>query len=358
MASNAPGSLRSIYKYYPSLILKISNSDFEKYALFTEPMSNIVQMLDELGFIDGQNSISLNMAPFATQEFTYFHVAKNSFSNIFNSITSEEPFPRTLYVLTNPQNANIGTYKIKHSNLMIKGLGLLGNPNVNLKELSTKKEFKTPKILILGSGIMSYLLAMLLNVVYKYPKDMVVVTGRRGFKLANFERIATRFPIGAYLSEKGFYDYNKTIIEDIVSAGRLGKYDIVFECVGDPAVEQNIELAMKVLNDGGVIAMEGLTEHEIEIDFKTFLEKNIFIKGFYRGSINSYQKSLKFIEEFQDIRENLEKLINKDSDNKTINGFHKVSNTLELEAIFHKAENKDSFGRIVINEIDLPNELY
>jgi threonine dehydrogenase-like Zn-dependent dehydrogenase len=358
MASNAPGSLRSIYKYYPGLILKISNSHFEKYALFTEPMSNIVQMLDELGFRDGKNNIILNMAPFATQEFTYFHVGKNSFSNIFNSITSEEPFPRTLYVLTNPKNTNIGSYKIKHSNLMIKGLGLLGNPKLSVEGLSTKKEFNNPKILILGSGIMSYLLAMLLNIVYKYPKDMVVVTGRRSLRLANFEPIATRFTIGAYLTKEGFYDYNKAIVDDIVNAGRSGKYDIVFECVGDPAVEQNIELAMKVLNEGGVIAMEGLTEQEIEIDFKAVLEKNIFIKGFYRGSINSYQKSLRFIEEYKDIRENLERLINKDSDNKTINGFHKVSSTLELESVFHKAENKDSFGRIVINDIDLPSEYY
>lgn len=355
MASNAPGSLRSIYKYYPSLILKISKPEYEKYALFTEPMSNIVQMLCELGFED--DSVNLNMKPFEKQEFTYFHVGKSSFSNIFNSITSEEPFPRTLYILSNPDRVNIGSYKIKHSNLMSKGLGLLGNPEVNSSDLCLEKQIQNPKILILGSGIMSYILAMILHIVYKYPKEMVVVTGRRGYKLANFERIATRFPISAYQKE-GLYDFDKSIIEDLIAAGQLGKYDIVFECVGDIAVEQNIELAMKVLKKGGVIALEGLTEQEIEIDFKTVLEKNLFVKGFYRGSISAYRKSLEIIETYNEIRENLETLIDKDPNANNSTGFHKITSASELENVFHKAENKDSFGRVVISDIDLPNELY
>ncbi len=357
MASNAPGSLRSIYKYHPGLILKIKNDEHEKYALFTEPMSNVVQIIYELGFIEGKNKIELNMAPFSTQEFTYFHVGKNSFSNIFNSITSEEPNPRTLYILTNPNiNTIIGRYKIKHNNLMVKGLALLGNSLSDTKKVKTKKNIENPKILILGSGIMSYLLAMILNIVYKHPKDQIVVTGRKSAKLINFEGIAFRFPISSYLSEEGLYDFNKSIVDDLINAGIPGKYDVVFECVGEPAIEQNIELALKVLKNGGIIGMEGLTDQEVEIDFKSIIEKNIFIKGFYRGSLNTYKKSLEFIENYQEIRNNLHLLIDKDPDIENDTGFHKISNVSELEAIFKKSDNKKSFGRMVINDIDSPSE--
>lgn len=356
MASNAPGSLRSIYKYYPGLILKISKAEFEKYAIFTEPMSNVVQMLHELGFEEGTNKIMLNMSPFARQEFTYFHVGRNSFSNIFNSITSEEPFPRTLYVLTNPTNYKIGSYKIKHSNITIKGLGLLGNSKPNSINISTTKEINNPKILILGNGIMGYLLAMLLNNVFNIPRDMIVVTGRNANKLNKFINIATRFFISEYLLPEGLYNYNGKLIEHLISAGNLGSYDIVFECVGHPAVEQNIELAMKVLKPGGIIALEGLTDNEIELNFKTILEKNFFIKGFYRSSLNSYAKSLKFIEQYEKIRNNLETLIYKDPKIPNSDGFYKITNALELADIFLKAEEKDTFGRIVINDIELPND--
>jgi len=358
MASNAPGSLRSIYKYFPNLILKIKNSEFEKYALFTEPLSNIVQMLDELGFIEGNNRIKLNMAPFEKQEFTYFHVGKNSFTNIFNSITSEEPIPRTLYVLTNPKGVNIGSYKIKHSNLMIKGLGLVGNPHPDSSKLLTVKEIQNPKILILGNGIMGYLLAMLLKHAYQIPKDMIVVTGRNSNKLNKFVNLANRFAISEYLTIEGLYNFDGHIVDHLISAGNPGKYDIVFECVGEPAVEQNLKLAMKVLNSGGIIAMEGISDQDIEIDFNTLLQNNIFIKGFYRGSLNSYQKSLSFIEDYSDIRNDLEKLINKDSGICKPSGFHTVSSPEELADIFLKAENKDTFGRIVIDEIDMPNDLF
>jgi len=41
MASNAPGSLRTLYKYDPKLVLKIEDPSMEMAALFTEPMSNL-----------------------------------------------------------------------------------------------------------------------------------------------------------------------------------------------------------------------------------------------------------------------------------------------------------------------------
>ncbi|MBT3234083.1 MAG: alcohol dehydrogenase catalytic domain-containing protein [Calditrichaeota bacterium] len=350
MASNAPGSLRTLYKYDPRLILKISDQISEEYALFTEPMSCIVQMLIELGFEEGGNTFNLNMAPYGMHEFSYFHVAGDSFSNIFDTITAEEPIPRKLFVLTNSHKSKVGTYRIKHSNLMSKGLGLLGDPNSESNP-EEKKIVRAPKILIMGGGTMGYLLALLLSKVYKIEREQIVVTGRDTSKLIKFQYLATRHPIGTYMTNDGKYDYNKKIALDLENAGNPGSYDLVFECVGWPFVEQNIELALRVLKDGGIIAMEGLAEQDIEIDFKKLLEKRIFIKGFYRGSIEAYMNSLRFIEEYKEIRPFLESLIDNVTTINGQTGFHKVTSEQDLEGIFNKASTKKAFGRLVISRL-------
>jgi threonine dehydrogenase-like Zn-dependent dehydrogenase len=352
MASNAPGSLRTLYKYDPRLILKISKQTPEKYALFTEPMSCIVQMLIELGFEEGGNTFNLNMAPYGMHEFSYFHVAGDSFSNIFDTITAEEPIPRKLFVLTSSHDSEPGTYGIKHSNIMSKGLGLLGNPNSNA-DTETFKTVVEPKILILGSGTMGYILALLLSKVYKIKKEQLVVTGRNYSSLSKFENLANIANIANSLKD-GKYDYSQTnnIVDQLKHVGKKFEfYDIVFECVGWPFVEQNIELGMRVLKDGGIIAMEGLAEQDIEIDFKELLKKKIFIKGFYRGSMEAYKSSLRFIEASQEIREFLEPLIDKDTKINGQKGLHRVTSEQDLEDIFNKAITKKAFGRLVISPL-------
>jgi threonine dehydrogenase-like Zn-dependent dehydrogenase len=350
MASNAPGSLRTVYKYYPKLILKINNPENEMYALFTEPMSNVVQILQELGFGEDQDHVDLKMAPFRKQEFNYFHVRDLSFTNIFDSITAEEPFPRTLFLLRNPNDSPLGYNNIRHRNLMIKGLGLLGVSKSD-EIVLTERKIDSPKVLILGGGTIGYILAMLLSVVFKLQKDKIVVTGRDPEKLAKFKNIATNAPIGSFLQEDGRYDWRKGIVKTLKFYGAPGLYDIVFECVGWPAVDQNIDLALRVLKNGGVLALEGITDQSVSVDFNKIIKKDLFIKGFYRGSINAYKKSLEYIEKYEQIRTYLEKLVDHDTEVNGQRGFHRVENEEQLAKLFSKAESKGTFGRLIINEL-------
>jgi len=94
-----------------------------------------------------------------------------------------------------------------------------------------------------------------------------------------------------------------------------------------------------------------LAEQDIEIDFKKLLEKRIFIKGFYRGSIEAYMNSLRFIEEYKEIRPFLESLIDNVTTINGQTGFHKVTSEQDLEGIFNKASTKKAFGRLVISRL-------
>lgn len=350
MASNAPGSLRSSYQYDANLILKIDDNIPEHLALFTEPMSNVVQMINELGFVEKENRIDLDMRPFDEHDFFYFHVQDERFTNVFNTITAEEPNPRTLFLLKNPDPKIIlGKRRISHANIMTKGLGLLGVDDMKMKENYRKRMLPAPKILILGSGISAYLIAILLRYVYDIPESMITVTGRSFPRLNQYVKVAQ-----SRINVRPFEGKENELVDDLLAAGAApGRpFDVVFECVGYPAVENNIRIALKVLNRNGVLAFFGLTDKNIEIDFSTILAKEIYIKGVYRGSLGSYQKSMDFIRRYPAIRSALEEMIDKETEIRGNRGFHDVGNEEHLADVFKKAgEKKEQLGRIVIRKL-------
>lgn len=355
MASNAPGSLRTLYKYYPDLILRITKPEHELHALFTEPMSNVVQMLQELGFVESEDRVDLQMAPFRLQEFTYFHVGAESFSNIFDSVTAEEPFPRTLFVLKNPHGLPLADYRIRHHNIMVKGLGLLGTSSDETLRApkDTKRAFKRPKVLIVGGGTMGYILAILLREVYSLDEQRIVVTGRDPAKLEKFYGLATRQPVGQFLKPDGTYEFAEHgIVNCLISAGKPGPFDVVFECVGSPTVEANIELGLQVVKDGGVLALEGITEQSVGVDFNALMRKRVFLKGFYRSSIRAYITSLTYIQTNQDVRKRLDTLV----DSITVvsgrsGALRRVASKDELAELFKAASSKAAFGRLIVGDL-------
>lgn len=350
MASNAPGSLRSTYQYDANLVLKIDDETPEHLALFTEPMSNIVQMINELGFLEKKNRIELDMIPFEEHDFIYFHVKDERFTNVFNTITAEEPRPRTLFVLKNPDpSVTLGKRKISHANIMTKGLGLLGH-NDPEKPHDKSRSIPKPKVLILGSGVSAYLTAILLRYVYDIPQDMITVTGRNYSRLNQFVDVAqNRINITPYK------DDIKALIDALLCGGIKPRipFDIVFECVGGhPAAENNIKIALDVLNHGGILALFGLTDKNVEIDFSKIIEKEIYIKGIYRGSLESYKTSRDYIRIYSAIRSALEKLVDKETEIRGNKIFHDVENETHLAEIFKKAgEKKEQLGRIVIQKL-------
>lgn len=324
MGSNAPGSLRTQYKYYPDLILKIPDGVEEQFALFTEPMSNVMQALIEFGF--KKDSYEFDMVFDNEQTFTYFHVPPHSFTNIFNTITAEEPFPRTVFFLDMDKQKTYTTqHHISIYNLLHKGLAIFGGRKPEKDKLSANE----PRILILGSGTIGYLFALLLSKVHKIPRERLSVTGRRDDRLRYFSNFARIFKLDSFTDTDEMISFLK----------QDGEFDCVFECVGSPATSENIRIAIECLRPLGCLGIIGLTEGDISVNLSRIVEKGIYLKGFFRGSLQSYSDSLQLITTTPEVREGLSPLIGK---------IQEVSEAVDLASIFEQAANRDSFGRHIV----------
>ena len=97
--------------------------------------------------------------------------------------------------------------------------------------------------------------------------------------------------------------------------------------------------------------MEGISDQPVEIDFGMLVKKKIFLKGFFRGGINSYRRSLDFIERHKEIRGALDILIDDETEINGNRGFHDVVDEKHLPQIFEKASEKDGFGRLIIRKL-------
>ncbi len=340
MASNAPGSLRTLYKYYKDLLLKIPINLDEKYALMTQPMSVVMQALMEFGFKEDSYRFPITYKKHH-QTFPYFHVPQDDFTNIFNTITSAEPFPRTVFFIdTNDDKSKFEEkYYISLYNLQRKGLAIYGDDLYNFLDKRKELYGSNPKVLILGNGTVGYLMALLLSFVFKIPKERLYVTGRTDAKLDLFKDFAITKNVGMVYDENREEEFI-SFINDL--ARNIGKFNFVFDCVGHYAMAKNLKLAVEVVKEYGCIGLIGLEESNQPVNFVRIKEKKIYLKGFYRGSLEAYDKSLKLIASNDDLRERL---------NILIGPIHDIKNEKDLEEIFKKVEKRDIFGRHIVRLI-------
>lgn len=353
MASNARGSLRASYQYEAKLVLKIEQGLEPYLAVFAEPMANVVQLLNELGFV--KNGIDMNMKPFDSEEFRHFRVLGEKFTNIFNTIIDSEPHPRTLFVLSDKTQAHGRQLRtISQQGIMRKGLGLLGQNSSSVEPTDFTRRIDQPHVLILGTSVSAYLLAMILRYVYKIPSDRITVTGRTIAKLAQFVGLAnSRIPIKfkKHASKEDLETF-ANLLTDAFGPSRE-PYDIAFECIGEKAVQQHIQLSLRVLKPGGILAMFGLTEDSIEIDFAEVLRKEIYIKGTYRASLKAYQDALNYIIDHVPIRRALEEIIDTETVVRKHRGkWHDISDEQHLTEVFEAAAaRREKLGRLIIGRL-------
>jgi len=282
-----------------------------------------MQALIEFGFT--KDSHEFDMVFDREQTFSYFHVPPQSFTNIFNTITAEEPFPRTVFFLDMDKQTYTTQYHISIYNLLHKGLAIFGGRKPGKDKLGASG----PRILILGSGTIGYLFALLLSKVHKIPRERLYVTGRRTERLKYFKKFARIFKLDSFTDTDAMIDVLK----------QDGEFDCVFECVGSPATSGNLGVAIECLRPLGCLGVIGLAEGDIPVNLSRIVEKQIYLKGFFRGSLQSYSDSLQLITTIPEIRKGLSALIG------TV---QEVSEAVDLASVFKQAANRDSFGRYIV----------
>ena len=302
MASDAPGSLRTKYRYDPRLLLRIPPDLDEKSAVFTELMSNIVQGLCEMGFGD-TGALEFEMIFKGEHRWTlpYFHFPPDSFTAVFDTITAKEFYPRTVYLLDYSRPTS-EKYRISLYNLQRKGLAVFGGTEGDLPA-SGVMSIQAPRILIQGTGAIGYILALLLSKVHGVSVRNLCVMGRTDSeKLGLFANYVDGTVLRSDFSDK------KQLRETLLAHSGEEGFDIVFECMGRDAAADNVDTAIGCLREGGILGVFGLNGSGVEVDFARLVRKNLYLKGFYRGSLASFRQSLSYIAENDDVRQGLEVL--------------------------------------------------
>jgi threonine dehydrogenase-like Zn-dependent dehydrogenase/putative methionine-R-sulfoxide reductase with GAF domain len=346
MASNAPGSLRTKYRYDPELLLKIPDDLKENHAVFTELMSNAVQALTELGC--GTNRFDFAPVFKNHRTISYFNLARESFASVFNTLAAEERFPRTTYFLDTQglsSNQIPKDYEISLYNLQRKGLMVVGGTADSLRVQvgadvhgGQKIPIENPRILIIGSGPLAYVLTLALTQKFEMRRErLFIIGGEQQAKLHRFRNYAREARLRAELPGDPIKAGERVV--DIAG----GKFDVVFECVGQMALAENIQIAMSCLKNRGVLGIFGLSSDKVRIDLGQLISKHLFLRGFYRGSLQSFRESLKYIAEVPAIREGLEGLIGKK--------VHEVKDEMGLQEVFLTVLKDRPFERQIVRLI-------
>jgi hypothetical protein len=202
----------------------------------------------------------------------------------------------------------------------------------------------------LGSGVSGYILAMLLRYVYSVPADHVVVGGRNPEKLTRFAGFTHLRVETADIVDRS---KRKQLINTIRNAGDPKvPYGAVFECAGGDAVQEHIEIALDVLCDHGILALFGLTERNVNIDFATVMKKQLFIKGVFRSCQKAYEQSMGFIQKHDEIRAALGELIDAKTEIDGQRSFHDIKDAAHLSKVFeHAAQKKNHLGRLIVRKL-------
>jgi ribitol-5-phosphate 2-dehydrogenase len=140
---------------------------------------------------------------------------------------------------------------------------------------------------IWGDGNLGYITANLLKELC--PASQIFVFGKSREKL-NFFSFADRvFTIDS--------------IPSTVSVSQA------FECVGDDNSHYAIDQIIHTIRPQGSVALMGVSEHPIEIDTRTVLEKGLSIVGASRSGVEDFVRTVDFLSSHPGVRTRFENLV-------------------------------------------------
>ncbi|WP_195517157.1 zinc-binding dehydrogenase [Paraclostridium bifermentans] len=172
------------------------------------------------------------------------------------------------------------------------------------------------KVGVWGDGILGYILANTLKVLY--PDSKVYCIGNNDYKLKLF-------------NIDGIYLVNSIELKKEV-------FDVCFECVGGNAAEKAINQIIENCKFGGDIVLTGVSEGGASINTRRILEKAVRITGSTRSTVNDFKKAVDLIENTNLLNE-LEKLV------LSINN---ISNISTYYSVFEKEIENRELGKHIM----------
>lgn len=179
------------------------------------------------------------------------------------------------------------------------------------------------QIAVVGDGTMSYLLASVLHLHYKFSKNNLTVYGIRNAKLAKFGHLAQTVNVDT---------------QDITNRTA----DIVFEAVGGPEMQRTLDLCLRLCAPGSEIGVIGISDSRPSLGISKIVNWGITIRGLTRSTYADYEQSLTFMSDPQN-QEFLQEFINSKQ--------FEISSTKGLKSAFDYAATTYLPGRILMTFI-------
>ena len=350
MASNADGSLRTKYRWEPDLLIRYNPQEIpNKLAVMTELFAQLVQVLRELGFMEGREGFDVSIERFGEIMLSNaFSIPPGRFDSYFRIFASEDQVPRSMLRLPNEDKdllrgvsngRSVSTNRtFSHYSLMRRGLFL------SALRAGARIRKRSAKVLLLGTGPAAFIAALLLREAYGLSEEQVYIYGRRNESLEHFrkhelgrtingsmpevdgkpivvdmktvwEKTGVHEPSGqpgttgtqpgaapqrgrSPFSGAGGLDDRTVMLQPSVTKHLQGEgvtFDVVLECVGGRATENLVNFAIDNASERGIIGLFGLSEEPINVDFAKVLRKELTFKGFFRACRGSYFEALEYL---------------------------------------------------------------
>jgi ribitol-5-phosphate 2-dehydrogenase len=159
-----------------------------------------------------------------------------------------------------------------------------------LEHFNMYSHLKKQTIGVWGCGNVGFVTSLILKKIY--PNAKIIIFGTNPNKLQYFQ-----FADETYLVNE--------IPEDL-------HVDHAFECVGGKNSEYAINQIIDIINPQGSIALMGVSEDLVGINTRMVLEKGITLLGNSRSGYEDFDAVIRFLENYPETKEYLEKIISEE----------------------------------------------
>lgn len=167
------------------------------------------------------------------------------------------------------------------------------------------------RCIILGSGVLAYLLTLVLYYIFGVEKERLIIVGRESEKIKKLNDISTLTFTD---------DFNDESIEA----------DVIFECTGGKRLEETINYAINIVKPGGSVMLLGVSENKIPINTRLILEKNIRLMGISRSPKAHYKIIVEVLKN-QVFSDRVKEIINKEFIIKSTEDLYNAFECFKLE---------------------------